>query len=104
MSTTKTITGSHEIDPGSMGDGWDDDDVAAESLAEVLREAYDRLGWEVRVSVGHRGSESDDMSTRAAEEIDHIAEAAFEAFCAHEGDYDATLAALVTRGIIPAAD
>lgn len=100
-----TVTGSAEVDPGSMGDGWDDNEEAALGLVEVLESVYARLGWTVEVSVGSRGSRDaeGDRDSDTAQAIDAVAEAAFAAYCAESGDEAATLAALESVGEVPAS-
>ena len=100
-----TVTGSTEVDPGSMGDGWADDAEAARGLVEVLETVYARRGWTVDVSVGHRGSRDaeGDRDSDTARAIDAVAEAAFAAYCAESGDEAATLATLESAGEVPVA-
>ena len=100
-----TVEGSTEVDPGSMGDGWDDDTEAACGLVEVLKEVYSRRGWTVEVSIGHRGSRDSegDRDSAAAQAIDAVAERAFAAYCGESGGVAATLATLEAAGEMPAA-
>lgn len=96
--------GTYHVDPGSMGDGWDDDHDAAADLVSVLEAAYARLGWEVDVQLGQGRTEAgaSGYDARMAEEIDHVAEVAFGEFCGCEGSIAATLGGLVARGTIAA--
>lgn len=101
--TLDTMVGSTEVDPGSMGEGWDNDQEAAEVLVEVLQEVFSRRGWIVDVSLGHGGSRDvqGDRDSDAARAIDAVTEKVFEVYCAENGDPVTTLAALEEQDEVP---
>lgn len=101
---TETVTGETWVSADGMGEGTREEREAfARGFAEVLREGYARLGWEIEVRIG--AGETRAFSARDQEHertMRSLENRAFDLYCGESGDVDATLAAMERAKLIPA--
>ena len=91
MSNATIPTGIVYTNPSGLGAGWDDINAADRAFCEALQGRFDALGWDITVK---RGEGSPSVEGTDERDVAHEVERVFEAFCAHDGDANATLEAL----------